>query len=533
MRVRRMISLLRITTVLAAFLMTTLTAFAQAPGGSASGETSATAVNLSALQAQVLELSAALREMRAEVNAARNEATELKQQLKNASDQLQAMERRMASNTSLAAASAQPVPSPAQLPASEARQLDGRLAKVEEEQQLLSSKVDDQYQTKVESGSRYRVRLSGMALFNAFANRGTTDNFDVPGVAVAAYPSQANGAFGATLRQSMLGLDVFGPEIAGAKTTGDIRVDFFGGFPAIPDGVTSGLVRLRTGGLRLDWQDTSLVAGQYGPFFSPLSPTSLASFAYPALGDAGNLWRWTPQIYVEHRVALSGGSSLSLEGGIMDALAGEIPPGASYRFGQAGENGGQPAYAARIGWGRNSQQSEQAQQGVWLGAGGYYARQRWGSRVVDAWAGTADWMLPLSHEFSLSGEFYRGQAIGGLGAAEGQSVIFTGGPLYSPQASIEGLHSTGGWAQLKFAPVERLEFNAAWGEDFSPTPAGYYSQGYNGLLVGRNESAFFNSIYHVRSNVLFSLEYRRLWTAESASVLFRANQVSLSAATLF
>jgi hypothetical protein len=402
---------------------------------------------------------------------------------------------------------------------------------MQEEQQLLAAKVEDQYQTKVESGSKYRVRLSGMALLSAFATRGAGDNFDLPEYAMPRDPSQPNGAFGATLRQSVLGLDVFGPNIAGAKTSGEIRADFFGGFPDNPYGVSTGLVRLRTAGVRLDWQNTSVVAGQDAPFFSPLSPTSLASVAIPALASSGNLWVWTPQIFIEHRFTLSEGSRVSLQGGIMDPLTGELPEDSYYRAPQAGEKAGQPAYAARVAWTHGSHYGPLS-----FGAGGYYARQNWGfGRIVDAWAGTADWSLPLSHRLSLTGEFYRGRAIGGLGAAEGRSVAFTG-ELDDPQTVVQAPNSTGGWTQLKFAPLEKLEFNSAFGEDFSPLPGLQYSaqeEGYGGLPIGRNQSVFFNSIYHVRSNLIFSVEYRRLRTAETQPGLFTANQVGLSAAALF
>ena len=523
MRLRCRISSLPIISGLAAFLMLNVTAFSQTPERVKPTEADPASVNLRALEGQVRELSAALEEMRAEIKEARSEATELKHELKSATDQLHAIQSVTASNPGQAmAAPTSPPPAPA---STQVQELDGRTANLEEEQQLLSAKVDDQYQTKVESGSKYRVKLSGMAVFNAFTTRGTTDNFDLPGIAVAQDPGEP-GSFGATLRQSMLGLDVFGPEIAGAKTSGDIRVDFFGGFSRVPDGTTSDLVRLRTAGFRLDWQQTSVVAGQYGPFFSPLSPTSLASLAYPALADSGNLWRWTPEMYVEHRMTLANGSDVTFQGGIMDALTGEVPPYSAYRIAQAGESGGQPAYAARIAWGRGPHEP------LSFGAGGYYARQNWGGHIVDAWAGTADWMLPMSHGFSLTGEFYRGRAIGGLGAAEGQSIVFAGSQLYGAGTRIEGLNSTGGWAQLKFMPAERIEFNGAWGEDFSPTPP-YYSQSYDGLAAGRNQSAFLNTIYHARSNIMFSLEYRRLWTAENDPTRSKANQVSLSAATLF
>src|SRR5208337_336713 len=286
----------------------------------------------------------------------------------------------------------------------EGPQLDTRVSKMEEEQQLLGAKVDDQYQTKVESGSKYRVRLSGMALFNAFTTRGASNNFDLPDYATPHYASESNAGFGATLRQSLLGLDVFGPNIAGARSSAEIQMDFYGGFPATPYGVSTGLVRLRTAGLRLDWQNTSLVAGQEAPFFSPLTPTSLVSVATPALASSGNLGVWTPQVFIEHRLTLSEGSSVTLQGGVMDPLTGELPADSYNRVAQAGEKSGQPAYAARVAWAHDSPYGRLS-----VGAGGYYARQNWGfGRMVDAWAGTADWNLPLSHRLSLTGEFYRG-----------------------------------------------------------------------------------------------------------------------------
>src|SRR5262249_23179076 len=144
-------------------------------------------------------------------------------------------------------------------------------------------------------------------------------------------------------------LEVFGPQWAGAKTSGELKFDFFGGFPATSEGVTAGLLRLRIARLNLEWKNTSLVAGQETIFFSPLSPTSLVSSAYPAFSAAGNLWTWTPQIYCERRIALSESSRLSVQGGVLDPLTGELP--AEYeREPTAGERSRSPAYAARLAW---------------------------------------------------------------------------------------------------------------------------------------------------------------------------------------
>jgi hypothetical protein len=215
----------------------------------------------------------------------------------------------------------------------------------------------------------------------------------------------------------------------------------------------------------------------------------------------------------------------------MDPLSGEPPADPFVRYPQAGELSGQPAYDAHLEV-RSKPQAGPASFGV----GGYYARQNWFGRTVDAWAATADWQFPLTRWFGFSGEFYRGRAIGGLGAAEGRSIALTGDPA-NPQSVIRPLDSTGGWAQLKFIPTPKLEFNGAFGEDFSIPPSlGLSAQGYalNPFSsIARNQSGFVNSIYHVRSNLLFSLEVRRLRTANVQPGVATANQVTLSAATLF
>src|SRR5271165_3459089 len=126
-------------------------------------------------------------------------------------------------------------------------------AALEEEYRLLTGKVDDQYQTKVESASKYRVRLSGIVLMNLVSNQGQVDSIDLPTLAFARQPGESGGSFGATLRQSEIGLEVFGPTLAGAKTRADLQVDLAGGFPPVPNGTESGLMRLRTATMRMDW----------------------------------------------------------------------------------------------------------------------------------------------------------------------------------------------------------------------------------------------------------------------------------------
>src|ERR1700676_2261981 len=378
------------------------------------------------LQAQVQTLNSQLGDLRMEQERASAEARELRREL----DLVKAQGAPAAngplkpySAPSATESAAQPVSTSSPTPP-QPQTAEDRIGKLEEDQQVMDGKINDQYLTKVESGSKYRLRLSGIVLLNLFENRGTVDNLDFPQNAEspASPTNTSTGSFGGTLRQSQIRLQAFGPDVGGARTSADINFDFAGGFPNTTNGATMGLARLRTGTIRLDWANTSIVAGQDHLFFAPLAPASLASLAAPALSYSGNLWAWTPQVRVEHRIVLSEASSFSFQAGILDSLSGDYPDDAYLRYPAAGELSGEPAYAARVSWSHRA-----FGQNLTVGFGGYYGRQNQGfSRNVDGWAGTTDVTLPLGKLFEFTGEFYRGRAVAGVGGGIGRTALFTG-----------------------------------------------------------------------------------------------------------
>ena len=194
-----------------------------------------------------------------------------------------------------------------------------------------------------------------------------------------------------------------------------------GGFSNAPNGVTDNLVRLRTATMRLDWTQTSIVGGQDAPFFSPLSPTSFASLGYPAFADAGNLWTWTPQVRVEHRLNRFGSEpACSCKGECSIPCRVSRRTSQYYRTPDGGEQSRIPAVGSRLAWTHGA-----GDHALTLGIGGYYSRQNYGAgRTTDAWAGTADWNAPLGNHFALSGEFYRGRASGRPGGRAGPQRPF-------------------------------------------------------------------------------------------------------------
>jgi len=371
-----------------------------------------------------------------------------------------------------------------------------------------------------------------LVMLNMFSNRGVPDSVDVPGIAPPTSISYGGGSFAGTLRQSQIGIEAFGPEWAGARVSGDLRFDFAGGFPNTGDGVTLGLMRLRTGNVRLDWSHTSLTAGQDSPVFSPLSPTSIISLAQPEFSYSGNLWTWTPQIHVQHWFALPNSQRVTLTAGIVDSLTGEPPSSQFERAAQAGEASRQPGYAARIGWSKSANEDRPLS----FAASGYFGRQNWGfNRGVDGWAATSDWRIPLGQRFGLRGELYRGRALGGFGASSGTSIV-SSDILQNRFAIVRGLDTAGGWTQASFDVTPVVQLNAGYGLDnpfskelrqFAVVENALYPR------LGRNRTGMVNVIYRPRSDLLFSLEYRHIVSSRLTQATASVENIGMGIGLLF
>ncbi len=473
------------------------------------------------MRSSLLQMKAEMRQMRQDLAQAHTEIKQLRDSVTALRASQQSAEPKASSEASGYASAAdvnqQSTESAADEQASQGNDLN-----------LLRARVEEQQQTKVESASKYRVKLSGLILMNAFSTRGRVDYPDLPN---RAFDSTNAGSFGATMRQSILGLQVIGPTIANGRTSANVSVDFFGGFPQTQFGSTNGLLRLREAYGRIDWDNDSLTFGQQGLIFSPLSPTSLATVAQPAFSWAGNLWVWTPQAALEHHFHTSESSFMSVQAAVMDPMTEEIPRASQFYIPNQGEASKLPAFAATVNW-----NTKLAGESMQVGLGGYTSHLDYGfSRDFQTWAVTAFWKLPVTKKFQFSGEAYRGMGVGGLGGGIWQSAIYNGDPALS-STTVRPLNAVGGWAQLKYQATPKLEFNAAVGDDnvlaydlrFAPQIMSEYS-----VPMARNRAAFGNAIYHPRSNLVFSLEYRKLWTYRYTGARNSADQINVGAGVSF
>lgn len=400
----------------------------------------------------------------------------------------------------------------------------------EDDWQILNAKVQEHEQVKVESASKYRLKLSGIALFNVFDTSGQLDNLDV---ATRARPaSYGTGSLAASFRQSVLGLRGIGPAVFGASTSADLQLDFINGAASPYGGVAAGLVGLRIARLQFDWRKFSVAGGLETPFFSPHAPTSYLSLAVPAFAGAGNLWNWTPEIRAERRFDFTS-SEIKVEAGVLDSTAYSVSA-SNVRVPTPGETSRQPVYALRLSG--NNRMEDHA---VSFGISGIYAPSHFsGGKITHSSGAIADWKFPLIARLQLSGAFFTGKgfdSFGGLALPAVQPQDYARF-LYTTAPALAGIPVLGGWSQLKFTLNSRSEFNAAGGLGARNAGRLRAAAQFDPLLLPvptNNQVFFFNYIFRPRSDLVFSAEYRYFQTSEVVGRANIARQVGLAAGFLF
>ncbi len=358
--------------------------------------------------------------------------------------------------------------------------------------------------------SRFPVKIYGSILFNAsYVDRGANTN-DIPLFAQKrdASSDQDHQNFNMTARQTRFGLRYEGKVFEDAKLTGVFEFDLLGGKPAFANGVNFDIFRLRLAYGRIDWANDSLEAGQDWAVFSPLNPTTLASYGIPGFSTSGNLWNRIPQIRYEHREGEK--SKLILTTAVLDPNAGDNAGNPAARVIGLGERSALPAFETRIGFitpihGKDSS----------AGVSGHYSRLLGviGNPVgttqrssIDSYGVSGDANLWLSSGFRVTGELFHGRALGIFSGNIAQSAVVIGG-------RARGINSTGGWVELHGeAPTgyqgSLKNFSANFGY-------GIEDNRDEDLVAGirkRNQTYMVNWQYKFSPNFTFAQEYRRVLT---------------------
>ena len=403
------------------------------------------------------------------------------EQILNRLDRLEQENRQLAQEiralrNELAVAREQPGKPPADATNADAAQP----ADLAERMDVQEHRLEEQAQTKVESSQHFPVRITGMALFNGFLNSHPSGGPIVPVVAPATNTALTGGA---TLRQTILGLDFRGPEIfGGGKIHGFVNMDFFGG-----EGEPyNSLVRLRTAGIEVNWENTTVMFGQDKPLISPREPNSLAQVGLSPLTGAGNLWLWQPQARVEQRFHLDARTTFRAQAGVFATREeyGYVPPAFSSSFESV-----RPALQGRFSLAHRLDDERRIEIGLGFDA----SSSRVTGVSVPSRVFAIDGFANPWRKLEFSGSYFRGSNltnIGGVG--QGFTIVKYG--------NVIPVHADGGWAQMSFLATPRLTFNFFGGEQDNRDRDLEYSG------IGRNRSYAGNLMYRLAPNVILSLE---------------------------
>lgn len=350
--------------------------------------------------------------------------------------------------------------------------------------ELQQHRTDEQQQSKVEASQKFPIRLAGMALFNTFLDSKQNGGVDYPVVA----SSPGAGRAGATVRQSIIGLEYNGPQtLWGGHVQGSVYMDFFSGTPPLNQSM-----RLRTGDIEVDWATRSVMVGIEKPIFNPREPSSLAQVGVSPLTGAGNLWLWLPQVRLEQDFTWAGQTGLRAQMGVVQTR--EVGPYAGSMF-TPNVEASRPGLEGRFEFYHKFDDDRRLE----LAPGFHVSTTHAGGFSIPSQVVSFDWFVNPVRWFEFTGAFYRGQNVAFLGAGyrQGFDIDMIGG---------EAVHSQGGWGQFTIHATRRIDFHL-----FSGQQDDRNSDLITGL-IGKNLLFGGNLFFRLAPNVLLGPEVSQVRT---------------------
>jgi hypothetical protein len=366
-------------------------------------------------------------------------------------------------------------------PANATTQSSASQASIDERLGVEERRTAEQAQTKVEAANKFPIQLNGMLLFNAFANGGTYADIDT----ADEYGFLSGpGKSGATLRQTILGLQFQGPRLPGdGHIHGSVSMDFWGG----SSDPQLNWLRLRRADITLDWKNRSLTFAEDKPLIAPYQPDSLSEVGIPPLAGAGNLWLWLPQVRYEERLHF--GSSSGFTGQIALLQTKETAATVRPSFADSLEPS-RPALEGRFAFWHKFDDTRRFE----IAPSFHVSTTHVAGTSVPSRIGSLDWFIaPWSH-LEFSGTAFQGQNVASLGTLGNGFTIFG-------NRNVRPVKSAGGWAQLAFPITSRLTFNLYSG--LESDNGDYVAGAYDAV---RNLTYASNFMYHLGPNVIVSLE---------------------------
>jgi len=353
---------------------------------------------------------------------------------------------------------------------------------IEQRLAIQERRVEEHAETKVESSQRFPIQLTGMVLFNAFINSKQNGGSDYPILAAPTGPRRS----GATVRQSVIGLDFRGPStFLGGTVRGHIFMDFFAG-------ANNSAMRIRTASIDLSWKTRSVMVGLEKPIFNPREPTSLGLVGVSPLTGTGNLWLWLPQARVQQDFHLSPTTGVRAQMGLLQTR--EVSPYSGSAFTGPLEPS-RPAIEGRYEFFHSFDDHRKIE----IAPGFHRSTTHVAGGSVASNLVSADWFFNPARSIEITGAFYKGQNVAPLGNGIQQGYTVYGGV---PQP----VRTIGGWAQLTIHAAPRVDFHLFTGQQDDTDDD--LSRG----RIGKNLLYGGNVFFRLAPNVLMGLEATQVRT---------------------
>ena len=257
----------------------------------------------------------------------------------------------------------------------------------------------------------------------------------------------------------------------------------------------------------------SILFGQTWHLWKMVTPSEIDG---AWMENAGHPYRRSPQLRVTKKWDIDDKSSLEWRVGIV-----KNGPGMG---GDRDENGvednsasAMPLFETALMYDHVAPWEEKSGRRFLVGFGGMYGQDR-----LRDWNGDRDnydsmmamfaMQIPYG-DFTLTGQFFGGENLGGVQAGVGQTINFS-----SKTGKAQGIKTFGGFLDLAYQLNSDWSFAIGYGFD-RPTVGDEYIEGEDGISssVARNDRAYVDAFYQITSNFKLGLEYARLNTRYAES----------------
>jgi cell division protein FtsB len=380
-------------------------------------------------------------------------------------------------------------------------------ATLDEKVDIQGQRIEEQAQTKVEASQRFPIRLTGMALVNAFANSRQNGGSDYP---TAASLNPGSDRAGATVRQTVLGLEYHGPQtFLGGSVHGALFMDFYQGASPLQE-----WIRLRTATIQVDWATRSIKLGVDKPIFNPREPDSLAQVGVSPLTGTGNLWLWMPQLRLEQDFALGASSGLRAQVGAVQTR--EVNP-----YIAAPSTGRIEAVRPGVEGRFEAWHKLDDDRRLELSVGFHTSTTHADGFSIPSNLVSLDWFFNPWRRVEFSGAFFSGQNLANLGTG----AVNQG--YYVTTYNAEAIDSRGGWGQFTIHTIRRLDFHLFTGQQ------DYQDSELRPGSVGRNLLYGGNLFFRVGPNVIVGPEITQMRSFYIGQGIRINNHYDLAFAYLF